>query len=96
METKNPCRIGNKVIVLTPSYHWSGKIVELNAFSLVLEEAMMFVELGNVEDACQGKFSNAHGDPIPDGQYVSVPSPPSSQVIDFKGNLPRLRLSGNE
>jgi hypothetical protein len=94
-DTVNPCRLGNSVIVLTPSYHWTGKIVEMHALSLVLEDAMMFVEIGQIADACKGEFQNAHGDPIPDGQRVAVPSPPSSQVIDFVGDLPRKRLSGN-
>ena len=90
----NPCKIDNTVLVLTSSYHWTGRIVDMDAFSLVLGDAMMFVEVGQIEDAAQGKWSNAHGDPIPSGQFVAVPRPPNAQVIDYRGELPRKRLSG--
>lgn len=92
--TKDPCRIGNEVIVLTPSYHWTGRIVDVTPFGLVLEHAMMFLEIGQTLGAVVGKWDGAHGDPIPDGQYVKVPAPPSSQVIDYRGKLPREQLRG--
>ena len=89
-----PCREGNTVLVLTPSYHWVGRIVGVTPFTLILDDAMMFVEVGQIEDACQGRWRNAHGDPIPSGQLVEVPRPPSSQVIEYRGELPRERISG--
>lgn len=94
MNTKDPCRVGNEVIVLTTSYHWTGRIVEATPFALVLEDAAMFVDIGQIGDAQHGNFKGANCDPL-DG-YHKVPAPPASQVIDYLGEkLPRKRLKSS-
>lgn len=91
---KNPIREGNTVLVLTSSYHWTGRVVEIGPYELCLDDAMMFLNIGQAKDAVVGKWSGAHGDPIPSGQIVAVPRPPASQVIDYVGELPRKQLRG--
>jgi hypothetical protein len=80
------------VLVLTPSYHWTGRIIEVTPFGLVLEDAMVFLQTGLLADAQKGEWKDAHGDPLQG--YCKVPAPPSSQVIDYLGDLPRERLAG--
>jgi hypothetical protein len=87
--------VGANVIVLTGSYHWTGRLIENRRVDLVLDDAMVFVEIGQIESAIRGEFVGAHGDPIPSGHLTEVPGPlAGGQIIPMSGPLPRKQLKG--
>ena len=91
MENKSPLVEGAWVGVLTPSYHWTGRVVGCDALRIWLEEAILYVEIGQIVDVCKGKPSKAHGDPV--AGVCEIPRP-SAQVIALSAPVEHKQYRG--
>jgi hypothetical protein len=69
---------GQTVMVLTPSYHWTGRVVGATALHIYLTEVIMYTEIGQAVSATAGDLQGAHGDPMPG--IVEIPRPSAQSV----------------
>lgn len=85
-EGLDPLQVGACVALLTPSYHWTGRIVACNALRITIADAIIYTELGQVLSIIAGTPKGAHGDPV---GVANVPGP-TAQVIALE-RLPEVK-----
>jgi hypothetical protein len=80
---------GALVLVLTRGYHFVGRIVLVTALRLVLVDATMFVDVGQIDLAVKGEWDgNAHGRQVGDADLYR----PSCDILRFRGALPKAPI----
>ena len=81
----DPLQPGRNVLVLTRGYHWVGRLVSVSPLRILLADATMFVDVGQIDIACRGEFvGEAHGRQV---GTVSLPAT-GADVIDWPHTLP--------
>lgn len=79
--------VGSNVLVLTPTYHWVGRIAFLNPVVLRLADATFFVDIGQADGAASGNFSQeTHGRQMGNVEITRI----GAQIIEYTGkSLPK-------
>ena len=85
-QSKNPIKVGNKVLVRTVTLYHTGRIVEVTPTELVLEDAAWIADTGRLNAALVGGTTN-EVEPFPDPVAVSRGS--IVDVTTWRGELPR-------
>lgn len=76
---------GALVLVLTRGYHYVGRIASVTALRLVLVDATLFVDVGQIDQAVSGKWGgDAHGRQVGDVDLYR----PGCDCIRYTGALP--------
>ena len=80
MTKKKPLTPGNAVAIFTPSYHYTGRVVEVTALHIYLDEVIMYVDIGQILAITKGGPEDAYGDPLPGITEIPRPSAQSTSI----------------
>jgi hypothetical protein len=81
--------VGKNVLILTRGYHYVGKIAYVNALRIVLSQATLFVDVGQIDNAVAGKWDgDAKGRQIGNVDLLR----PNCDTLNYRGDLPNRAI----